>query len=142
MERNEQLIDWILDTYDKDIEINGKVNSGILRYIPLIPIHSIEGYAEDYTNESAFVASYLFEIVDNQFFEKYIIRDKNNSIDDILLAFGLSEKEKAFYSIFHGIEHLIGAILCQEDNLAIQNIGNILLNLPVLKHLKITNSLM
>ena len=72
VERNEQLIDWILDAYDKDIEINGKVNSGILRYIPLIPIHSIEGYAEDYTNESAFVASYLFEIVDNQFFEKYI----------------------------------------------------------------------
>lgn len=136
VERNEQLIDWILDAYDKDIEINGKVNSGILRYIPLIPIHSIEGYAEDYTNESAFVASYLFEIVDNQFFEKYIIRDKNNSIDDILLAFGLSEKEKAFYSSFHGIEHLIGAILCQEDNLAIQNIGNILLNLPVFETLE------
>lgn len=136
VERNEQLIDWILDAYDKDIEINGTVNSGILRYIPLIPIHSIEGYAEDYTNESAFVASYLFEIVDNQFFEKYIIRDKNNSIDDILLAFGLSEKEKAFYSSFRGIEHLIGAILCQEDNLAIQNIGNILLNLPVFETLE------
>lgn len=54
----------------------------------------------------------------------------------ILLAFGLSEKEKAFYSSFHGIEHLIGAILCQEDNLAIQNIGNILLNLPVFETLE------
>lgn len=134
--KNDRLVDWILDSYNKNIKNNGKVNNGILEYLPIIPTHSIEGYADEYSTESAFIISYLFEVLDNQFFEKYSIRDKNNALDDILLAYGLSADEKGFYNIFCGMEHLVGAILVQEANLAVKNIGNILLNLPVFETLE------
>lgn len=136
VEKNERLVDWILDSYNKNIENNGKINNGILEYLPIIPTHPIEGDADEYSTESAFIISYLFETLDNQVFEKYIIRDNNNTIEDILLAYGLSVDEKGFYNIFGGMEHLVGAILVQESNLEVKNIGNILLNLPVIETLE------
>ena len=58
--KNDRLVDWILDSYNKNIKNNGKVNNGILEYLPIIPTHSIEGYADEYSTESAFIISFLF----------------------------------------------------------------------------------
>lgn len=124
---NIPLIKWILDAYQKKyVTKMGEVCTGILMDLPIISLANFDGDPEAYVNEGKALQAFLFDSIDDTVIDKYIICSKTNTVSKMRGALGLSEKEVGFYSVYKGLERLVGYSLIRNPDVHVQIIGNIL----------------
>lgn len=129
---NQGLVDWILSSYKKSLTDNpGKINSGILRYLPVItPSETNNGKAQSFFIESKALQASLFDSVDRFIIDKFIMNSRDCSFADMEDALGI-KGTKGFYGSFVGLEHLIGYFLMTDHNPSVRTIGEILSNVEM-----------
>lgn len=123
---NQELVDWILAAYDKPLTSHlGKINSGILKYLPVIPSSGIKGNIQPFLTEGKALQASLFDSVDKCIIDKFIMNSMDNSFADMEDSLGIKDT-KGFYRAFVGLEHLIGYSLISNQDHSIKTIGEIL----------------
>lgn len=128
---NQGLADWILDAYEQTLTtLNGKINSGILKYLPVLPLNNPRGDILPYENEGKALQAFLFDAVDNAIIEKFIFTNGASTFADMSDALGIAGA-KGFYSSFIGLERLIGFALAANHNPAIKAVGEILSRIEI-----------
>jgi len=128
---NQGLADWILDAYEQTLTtLNGKINSGILKYIPVLPLNNPRGDILPYENEGKALQAFLFDAVDNAIIEKFIFTNGVSTFADMSDTLGITGA-KGFYSSFIGLERLIGFALAANHNPAIKAVGEILSRIEI-----------
>ena len=129
---NDELADWILNSYEREFTVSkGKIITGIIKYLPVLPIGSTKGDSSYYQNESTALKALLFDTIDEKIIEKYILRNKNVVLKDMKKALGIDERNISFYLNFHGLEHIVGFALKSKSNNKIKRIGEILISLEL-----------
>ena len=128
---NQGLADWILDAYEQTLTtLNGKINSGILKYLPVLPLNNPRSDILPYENEGKALQAFLFDAVDNAIIEKFIFTNGASTFADMSDALGIA-RAKGFYSSFIGLERLIGFALAANHNPAIKAVGEILSRIEI-----------
>lgn len=128
---NQGLADWILDAYEQPLTtLNGKINSGILKYLPVLPLNNPHGDVLPYENEGKALQAFLFDAVDDVIIEKFIFNNGTSTFADMSNTLGIAGA-KEFYSSFIGLERLIGFALAANLNPAIKAVGEILSRIEV-----------
>lgn len=128
---NQGLADWILDAYEQPLTtLNGKINSGILKYLPVLPLNNPHGDVLPYENEGKALQAFLFDAVDNAIIEKFIFTNGTSTFADMSEVLGIAGA-KGFYSSFIGLERLIGFALAANHNPAIKTVGEILSRIEI-----------
>lgn len=128
---NQGLTDWILDAYNQPLTtLNGKINSGILKYLPVLPLNNPHGDVLPYENEGKALQAFLFDAVDNAIIEKFIFTNGTSTFTDMSEVLGIAGA-KGFYSSFIGLERLIGFALAANHNPAIKAVGEILSRIEI-----------
>lgn len=128
---NQGLADWILNAYEQPLTtLNGKINSGILKYLPVLPLNNPRGDILPYENEGKALQAFLFDAVDNAIIEKFIFANGTSTFADMSDALGIAGA-KGFYSSFIGLERLIGFALAANHNPAIKAVGEILSRIEI-----------
>lgn len=128
---NWEFVDWILSAYAAGVSPEkGKIASGVITYIPQVPLTQSSGNAEDYLSESAALQAYLFDGLSDRAITKYVLSE-NVQINGLKSAYGLNESSRHYYKDFIGLERVVGHALLQSTNLAVKNVGQLLLDLPL-----------
>lgn len=128
---NQGLTDWILDAYNQPLTtLNGKINSGILKYLPVLPLNNPHGDVLPYENEGKALQAFLFDAVDNAIIEKFIFTNGTSTFADMSEVLGIAGA-KGFYNSFIGLERLIGFALAANHNPAIKAVGEILSRIEI-----------
>jgi len=128
---NQTLVNWALEAYEQPlVSIDGKINSGILKYLPVLSLNNPHGNVVPFENESKAAQAYLFDAVDNSIISKFIFSNSSSSFEEMIGTLGLSVS-KGFYSAFLGLERLIGFALAANDTPAVKVIGEILSKLEI-----------
>ena len=128
---NQGLVKWILEAYEHSLTtLNGKINSGILKYLPVITVNNPHGDVLPFENEGKALQAFLFDAVDNSIIEKFIFTNESVTFLDMLSTLGISDV-KGFYSSFIGLERLIGFALAANSNSAVKAIGEILSRIEI-----------
>lgn len=124
---NIPLIKWILNAYQKKyVTKMGEVCTGVLQDFPVINLVNNDGNPEEYANEGKALQAFLFDSVEDSIIDKYIICNKTNTASKMRDVLGISENEVGFYSIYKGLERLVGYSLIHNQDTRVQLIGNIL----------------
>lgn len=124
---NIPLIKWILNAYPKKyVTKMGEVCTGVLQDFPVINLVNNDGNPEEYANEGKALQAFLFDSVEDSIIDKYIICNKTNTASKMRDVLGISENEVGFYSIYKGLERLVGYSLIHNQDTRVQLIGNIL----------------
>ncbi len=126
---NEELIDWILESYSKTlIDEKGTINSGILNYIPILQLEKPHGDYTIFKDDAKALQAYLVDRVDESIIQKYILNNLTTSFSDMKASLGLSDSAYGFYNAFSGLERLVGGVLSLNANDTVRIIGDILIN--------------
>lgn len=121
------LIKWILNAYQKKyVTKMGEVCTGVLQDFPVINLVNNDGNPEEYANEGKALQAFLFDSVEDSIIDKYIICNKTNTASKMRDVLGISENEVGFYSIYKGLERLVGYSLIHNHDTRVQLIGSIL----------------
>ena len=129
--QNPSLVEWLLDAYQKTLHHSPyELVSGVIQYIPLLSC-SQSGDVTQFESEAAALAAFLFGGINEDTINKYVIRDKNNSLTSLLNCFSLKAEHKKFYGIFDGLEHLVGYRLKMTSDTSLKNLGKMLLDIPI-----------
>ena len=124
---NIPLIKWILNAYQKKyVTKMGEVCTGVLQDFPVINLVNNDGNPEEYANEGKALQAFLFDSVEDSIIDKYIICNKTNTASKMRDVLGISENEVGFYSIYKGLERLVGYSLIHNHDTRVQLIGSIL----------------
>lgn len=124
---NIPLIKWILNAYQKKyVTKMGEVCTGVLQDFPVINLVNNDGNPEEYANEEKALQAFLFDSVEDSIIDKYIICNKTNTASKMRDVLGISENEVGFYSIYKGLERLVGYSLIHNHDTRVQLIGSIL----------------
>ena len=124
---NIPLIKWILNAYQKKyVTKMGEVCTGVLQDFPVINLVNNDGNPEEYANEGKALQAFLFDSIEDSIIDKYIICNKTNTASKMRDVLGISENEVGFYSIYKGLERLVGYSLIHNQDTRVQLIGNIL----------------
>lgn len=124
---NIPLIKWILNAYQKKyVTKMGEVCTGVLQDFPVINLVNNDGNLEEYANEGKALQAFLFDSVEDSIIDKYIICNKTNTASKMRDVLGISENEVGFYSIYKGLERLVGYSLIHNHDTRVQLIGSIL----------------
>lgn len=124
---NIPLIKWILNAYQKKyVTKMGEVCTGVLQDFPVINLVNNDGNPEEYANEGKALQAFLFDSVEDSIIDKYIICNKTNTASKMRDVLGISENEVGFYSIYKGLERLVGYSLIHDHDTRVQLIGSIL----------------
>lgn len=124
---NIPLIKWILNAYKKKyVTKMGEVCTGVLQDFPVINLVNNDGNPEEYANEGKALQAFLFDSVEDSIIDKYIICNKTNTASKMRDVLGISENEVGFYSIYKGLERLVGYSLIHNHDTRVQLIGSIL----------------
>ncbi|WP_395152213.1 AAA family ATPase [uncultured Allofournierella sp.] len=128
---NQGLADWILDAYGQPLTtLNGKINSGILKYFPVLPLNNSHGDILPYENEGKALQAFLFDAIDDAIIDKFIFTNTTSTFANMLYSLGVVGA-KGFYSSFIGLERLIGFSLAANHNPAIKTVGEILSRIEI-----------
>lgn len=124
---NIPLIKWILNAYQKKyVTKMGEVCTGVLQDFPVINLVNNDGNPEEYANEGKALQAFLFDSVEDSIIDKYIICNKTNTASKMRDVLGISENEVGFYSMYKGLERLVGYSLIHNHDTRVQLIGSIL----------------
>lgn len=124
---NIPLIKWILNAYQKKyVTKMGEVCTGVLQDFPVINLVNNDGKPEEYANEGKALQAFLFDSVEDSIIDKYIICNKTNTASKMRDVLGISENDVGFYSIYKGLERLVGYSLIHNHDTRVQLIGSIL----------------
>lgn len=124
---NIPLIKWILNAYQKKyVTKMGEVCTGVLQDFPVINLVNNDGNPKEYANEGKALQAFLFDSVEDSIIDKYIICNKTNTASKMRDVLGISENEVGFYSIYKGLERLVGYSLIHNHDTRVQLIGSIL----------------
>lgn len=104
----------------------GEVCTGVLQDFPVINLVNNDGNPEEYANEGKALQAFLFDSVEDSIIDKYIICNKTNTASKMRDVLGISENEVGFYSIYKGLERLVGYSLIHNHDTRVQLIGSIL----------------
>lgn len=130
--RNVKLAEWILNAYKQPFtKQRGILTSGILNYLPTITTGKPKGDPAIYAQEGKALQALLFDDVPVYVIEKYITVDSKVTVYKMFEALGLTFAQAGFYSVFSGLEHLVGHTLYRKGTPLQRTIGEILLNLEV-----------
>ncbi|MFB1050564.1 McrB family protein [Paraliobacillus sp. JSM ZJ581] len=133
---NDELADWILNSYEREFTVSkGEIVTGIIKYLPVLPIGATRGDSSHYQNESTALKALLFDTIDEKIIEKYILGNKKVVLKDMKKALGIDERNISFYLNFHGLEHIVGFVLKSNSNNKIKRIGEILISLELTEEL-------
>ena len=126
--QNHALCDWILSAFSQTFQrVPGQINSGILQTIPGINAN-IWGDITPLKEEGNALQAFLFDAVHEDVINKYIIKDHTETLASLLARLGLSTSLLGYYSLFSGLERLVGHKLALSANHAESIIGKILLS--------------
>ena len=129
---NYRLIDWIISSYnEKHPKIPGKLCSGVIKGIPLITLNNPTGKIEAYTSCTKPIQAYLFDSVDDHIIDKYIFQNEEGSFEKLKEAFGFNNHNKGFYSVFSGLERLVGFSMMQRGTPLVNALGKIIARIEI-----------
>ena len=123
---NIPLIKWILNAYQKKYVTKMGEVCTVLQDFPVINLVNNDGNPEEYANEGKALQAFLFDSVEDSIIDKYIICNKTNTASKMRDVLGISENEVGFYSIYKGLERLVGYSLIHNHDTRVQLIGSIL----------------
>lgn len=128
---NVTLVDWVLNAYEQPlVAMDGKINSGILEYLPVLPLGNPHGDVLPFEHECKAVQAYCFDAIDNAIIEKYIYTSAEIAFGEMIDRLGI-EDARGFYTAFSGLERLVGFALAANENPAVRVIGEILSKLEI-----------
>lgn len=130
--RDPALLDWILTSYDKGINVTkGKISTGVFEYLPIPTLGSSHGEVHQFKDESAALQAFLFDNVEEQIINKYILRNNEVSFSEMKATLGLKDIHASFYKNYSGLEHLVGYTLINNNSTTIKTIGEILISVEL-----------
>jgi len=130
--RDTALVDWIITAYDKGINVTkGKISTGVLEHLPIPTLNSSHGEVRPFKDESAALQAFLFDNVNEQIINKYILRNNKISFSEMKATLGLKDTHASFYKTYSGLEHLVGYTLINNSSAAIKTIGEILISVEL-----------
>ena len=130
--KNEELVDWILLAYENTVNVSrGKIATGVLEYLPILPLGNASGEVEPYKNESAALRAILFDSINEGIIDKYIIRNTECSLEKMKSTLGLVFADNSFYRAYDGLERLVGYTLMNNTNPVVKTIGEILVSVEL-----------
>lgn len=128
---NTALVDWVLRAYEQPLMgIDGKINSGILKYIPILPLSEPHADVLPFEHECKAVQAYCFDAVEDAVIEKYIYATPVATFDEMINRLGI-RNARGYYAAFVGLERLVGFALAANETPAIRVIGEILSKLEI-----------
>ena len=121
------LIAWILSAYDKNpITEKGKICTGILKYIPVVPLANPGTNFKPFENEGKAARAHLVDSIDDAIVQKYIFNNEESSYAEMKATFGLTDSNRGYYKTYSGIDRLVGYSLTQNENSAVRALGEII----------------
>ena len=122
-----ELVSWILAAYKKNpISEKGKVCTGILSDIPIIPLFDTGRSYKIFEKEGKAARAYLVDSIDDKIIQKYIFNSEESSFEEMKNLFGFTDSVRGYYRIFSGIERLLGHSLAQRGNSTVRALGEII----------------
>lgn len=124
---DDDLLSWILTAYQKNYPSEkGAIPAGIFFDTPVLQVTSPAVDIELFKEEGSALQAFLFDGIETAVINKFIIKNKNYNLTQILFALGISQAPSKYYNNFLGLEQLIALILTKNEDPNVQNIGFIL----------------